>query len=195
MEVKRNDSIIAAWEKDCKTMYLELAWDQLHSTYMTTMSIIPIKMQGIKLLYRWYMTPSWLYKAKLLNNDLCWKKCHQPTDYIHCWWHCPKITFFWLQIAWLIKEITTCELQHSPMTLLLHLWLEDEVPRDKEHIVTILLSLAKVEIAARWKPDREPSVSSWFDRIWKAFILLKITDKILKYTNSSYCSKLERNWS
>lgn len=87
----------------------------------------------------------------------------------------------------------TCKLQNSPSTLLLHLWSE-EVSRDKEQIITILLSLVKIEIAAKWKSDKEPSISSWFDSIWKSFILSKITDRIFTYTNPSYRSKLENNW-
>lgn len=90
--------------------------------------------------------------------------------------------------------MTTCTLQRSPTAFLLHLWSEDEVPRDKEHILMILLSLAKMEIAAKWKSAAEPSISSWFDRFWKAFILSKITDKVLKHTNPSYRSRLESDW-
>lgn len=159
-ESKVDVSNIEAWERNCQTILPQTLWDKLHVTSITTTSIIPIKIQGIKFLYLRYITPTRLHKAKLMNNNLCWKKHHQPADYIHYWWHCPKLTRFWSQIHDIITEMTTCNLQYSPTTLLLHLWSEDKVPRDEEHIVTVLLSLAKTEIAAKWKSDKEPSVSS-----------------------------------
>lgn len=74
-------------------------------------------------------------------------------------------------------------------------------------IGTILLSLAKTEIATHWKPTSDPSISAWFNRIWKSFILSNILScqkfylvksfilfNILLHTNPSYRSKLEITW-
>lgn len=67
--------------------------------------------------------------------------------------------------------------------MLLHLWSEKEVPADKDQMVTILLSLAKTEIAAAWKSTKAPSISSCFDRIWKSLILSKITERSTTYSS------------
>lgn len=92
-------------------------------------------------------------------------------NYIHCWWECPKMTLFWSQIHNIINDMVGCRLHNLAHIMQLHLWSEKEVPADKEHIVMIRLSLAKSEVAATWKLATAPNISSWFDRIWKSFIL------------------------
>lgn len=64
---------VIAWECNCRATFSDLMREQLHTTQMTKTSILPIKIQAIKLLHRWYITPTQLYKARLLSNDFCWK--------------------------------------------------------------------------------------------------------------------------
>lgn len=68
METKVDTSNIEIWERDCKFSFPKPLRDKLHLTSMTITRVIPLKLQGIKLLYRWYITPSRLHKTKLIKK-------------------------------------------------------------------------------------------------------------------------------
>lgn len=136
-------------------------------------TILPIKLQSIKLLYCRYTTPATLHQLRLRPNDLCWKGCHQRADYIYCWWQCPIIHSFWSDICEIISEMTSCTLQNSPLTVLLHIWLDEEVPASQVYIISILLAQARLEISSKWKLNKPPNLKSWYDRIWKKFPTLQ----------------------
>lgn len=189
-----NTYLIKKWDQDCSLMDDERLSNSFPLTTLTVTNIFPIKIQLIKLLYRWYITPALLFKRKLKPSDGCWERCHQRADYIHWWWSCPLIQSFWQEVILAIQGITDFKLHNLPSVLLLNLCSEELVPSSKRRIVSILLSLAKTEIASRWKAPKQPDVSSWYDRIWKSFLLLNITDRILKLSTPTYRSTLECDW-
>lgn len=93
-----------------------------------------------------------------------------------------------------MEQMTGCKIQPSPEAFLLNLWPEEDVPRHQEKTIFLLLSLAKTEVASKWKSTSSPSLSSWYDRLWKGFLLAKVTDRILRSTSKSYRSTLESTW-
>lgn len=60
---------------------------------------------------------------------------------------------------------------------------------------TILLTLAKTEIATKWKSTTAPSVEQGQEKIWNCYIMEKTMDKVLRETCKGYHSKLERIWA
>lgn len=194
LDMKPNTTYLEKWERDCNTTFTQQTWDTLFSSCLTSTNITPLKLQSIKLLYRWYTTPAKLYKLKLTPNNLCWKVCNQCTDYMHCWWHCPPVNSFWWDVGKIITDMKTCKVNFSPAAFLLNLWPEDDIPKYQEKSVSLLLSLANTEIASKWKSRKPPDLLSWYNRIWKSFLLSKITDRLLSTTTLSYHSILESTW-
>lgn len=105
-----------------------------------------------------------------------------------------QINGFWSQVSDEIFRMTTYRLRFCPESILLNQW-EDDLPYSLEQTVSILLTLAKLEVASKWKDSKGPSLTAWYDRIWNCFVLAKLTDKILKETNSSYRTHQEEVWS
>lgn len=114
--------------------------------------------------------------------------------YIRCWWLYPQVRLFWSSVCRTITEITSCHLQEWPEEFLLNLWKEGNVPAQKKQIASTLLSLAKTEIASKWKSTTSPTLIAWFDRIWDCFLMSKNPDKILRETIPSFNSRLKENW-
>lgn len=183
------------WERECGRSLDSNLWDAIYQKSVLSTNISSLRLQAIKLLNHWYVTPSWLHKIKRLSTPRCWKGCGQPADTAHCWWQCPFIAPFWQEIHKIIKKMTLCSFDLTPSQMVLHDWPPDSIPPHKERIVSTLLALAKTEIAAKWKSKVSPTVQDWYERLWECFLLSKITDKILCSTNPIYHSSLERDWS
>lgn len=71
----------------------------------------------------------------------------------------------------------------------------DNVPYTLERTLSIILTLAKLELASQWKDPSIPLLAGWHDHIWNCFIMTKITDKVLKEMHAHYKSTLEDVWS
>lgn len=82
---------------------------------MSTCSLL-LKLQTVKLLYRWYLTP------KQIPDVLCLKGCGSEARYIHCWWNYPVIWEFWIKICYTNFEITAYWIRQRLEIVLLHLW-------------------------------------------------------------------------
>lgn len=91
MEMKPNVSLVGKWQQDCSTTFSHKRQEDMFTSRALSSTILPIKLQSLKLLYRWYTTPLKLHKMKIRPHGFCWKGCNQTADYIHCWWHCPTV--------------------------------------------------------------------------------------------------------
>lgn len=137
---------------------------------------------------------SYLKHVSKSTSGICWKGCGLPADYLHCWWGCTQIRQFWSDICIILHKVTGYRLRESPETILLNFW-DKAMPMPIRYIYTNLLTLAKLEVASKWKGDKKPSIPEWHNRIWNCFILAKITDNIMRDSIPGYKSHLEENWS
>lgn len=166
-------------------------WTSVYQTTVLTTKIAPHRLQAIKILNHWYLTPSWLCRMKHLLTPDC---CGQRADTIHCWLRCPRLTPFWKEVLAVFTQMTGCDIDYSPSQVLLHNWDLDTMHPREARMVSTLLALEKTEIAAKWKSTVPTSVSNWYNRIWECFIISKITDEVLRNLSPTYHSSLERDW-
>lgn len=185
---------LAKWRRDCRKTLTDQDWNILQHSYAMTTSSLLLKLQMIKLLYRWYLTPKQLNHIYKTSKVFCWKDCQAEADYLHCWWTCPVIQNFWTKVCDTINKISNYRLKLNPEVVLLHLW-DTELPRTLDQTVAILLIFAKLEIASKWKCDKGPLLSNWYDRLWNGFVMAKITDKVLRETQAGYKSRLKDVWA
>lgn len=182
------------WERNCGISYMAEHWEALSTDPMMLSSWIPLRLQSIKVFYRWYLTPQKLHAMNKQVSGQCWKGCAQLATDIHCWWHCAPVQKFWTLIHKELRRIYKIDMPYSPEAFLLNDW---ECPeQDMMKIsATILLTLAKMEIAAKWKTEAEPSIKQWQDRLWKCYVMAKTTNRVLKMSCKGYRSKLEDVWA
>lgn len=84
---------INKWSKDCDCILTQKNWQICNKSYVGTTSLLNIKLQCLKMLNRWYITPE---KIQQINHSYspCCKGCKTMTNYIHCWWQCRVIQEF-----------------------------------------------------------------------------------------------------
>lgn len=145
------------WGVDCGKHFTTQDWTKIKESYVVLANALPLKLQTIKLLYRWYLTPRQIACIHNTASNLCWKGCGSDANYLHCWWACPLLQDFWNKVCEAIYKITSYRLHHNPETILLHNW-EAELPRALERTLATLLIHAKLEIASKWKDTKRPSI-------------------------------------
>lgn len=110
--------VLQKWGKDCNKHFVLEDWDVICTSSIMTTSFLPLKLQNIKLLHRWYLIPRKLQHIYKTTNAACWKGCTSKADYLHCWWQCPKIRAFWTSIIDRIFRMTAYHLQEEPEIIL-----------------------------------------------------------------------------
>lgn len=48
---------IIQWSADCELTFSQQDWDKINESYMVSTTLLMIKMQSLKLLNRWFITP------------------------------------------------------------------------------------------------------------------------------------------
>lgn len=194
LDVKVFDAKIKKWSLDCGTQLTLRDWSVITGSYITSTSLLNIKLQSIKLLNRWYINPDKTKYIMKSNNSMCWKGWDTTANYIHCWWKCKSIERFWEKMCNLIREMTGFNLQFPTDCISLNCWKDDLVPNHLKQTTAILLSAAKLQIAAEWKGLGPPSLKGWCARLRQFSAMYKITDRILLLTSPTYKTTLEENW-
>lgn len=100
-------STLTKWGRDCEKQFSREDWNTLCSSYMMSTSFLPLWLEAIKLVHRWYLTPKRLHNIFKDSEALCWKGCKVIADYLHCWWLCSQVHDFWLIICfWVFLSIS-----------------------------------------------------------------------------------------
>lgn len=100
-------SPLKKWEKDCEKTFTTQDWTKIKDSFVVLASALPLKLQTIKLLYRWYLTPRQIACIHKTATNLCWKGCGSEANYLHCWWACPIIQDYWNNVCEEIYQITS----------------------------------------------------------------------------------------
>lgn len=95
----KDPPVINKWNGDCNSNITRAQWDFINTSFMVSTNLLTIKM-SLKLLYRWYLTPSRVSHFCISTSNLCWKVCGATADDIHCWWKHNKLNAFWLGRCW-----------------------------------------------------------------------------------------------
>lgn len=82
-----------AWEQDCQIVDGSRLWPLIWSSPPLFRSkSLSIKLQFVKTVVRWYITPRNLSLFSKAVTPYCWKGCGQIGTLLHCLWSCPLIT-------------------------------------------------------------------------------------------------------
>lgn len=77
---------------------------------------------------------------------------------------------------------------------MLHYWKKKPIIGYDKIQVMILLAVARLEIASKWKGKVAPSLSSWRNKLWEHYFILKVTDSIQASSNESTTSNFVELW-
>lgn len=111
------DKVKSRWEKDFLTSFTE-GWVRLRRFNLAFSGNVCIQKNILKLIQRWYLTPSRMAQMFSQGLGFCWR-CQNPhADYMHNWWSCARIYTFWSIVNSKIEEITRMKLPLNARVML-----------------------------------------------------------------------------
>lgn len=117
-----------------------------------------IKVQFVKVVSRWYITP---WRLRLFSSSVsshCWKGCGQVGILLHCSWSCPLINKFWLQVLFHIRKIMQVFIPRDPKLILLDYWGSPLCYHSEKELISLMLLEAKCLISLFWKQSKVPTI-------------------------------------
>lgn len=109
---------------------------------------------SLKVLSKWYYTPSRLASIFPLADPLCFRGCQLSGTMAHIWWECPRIHSFWKKMFNLIDRLAGCQIPRTTMVSL-----NAQIPKistPTRRLILFILLGAKFSVAKAWK---QPKIS------------------------------------
>uniref|UniRef100_A0A803K926 Reverse transcriptase domain-containing protein n=1 Tax=Xenopus tropicalis TaxID=8364 RepID=A0A803K926_XENTR len=181
---------LTAWNKELNSEIDPIDWNSAFALITASTKSARLLEPSIKLMYRWYLVPTRLYKIyPLTSSKECWRGCAQEGTHTHIWWDCLKIVPFWTQVFDLINKVIDTPIPKIPTIALLNLEL-DLLKYTQKTLVVHFLETARLLIAQRWKTDTIPDMTAMVN-------LLDLTEKLEFFDsrNRNSVSSHHKKWS
>lgn len=185
------DILRRVWERDLNLSSEDI---QLWIQEIKRNKCTRIKEQQMKLLGRWYRTPSQL---ALFNKNLsakCWHCGESKGFYIHMWWDCPCVQKFWDNVIKEINKIIGKDVQLTKENCITLKLKNKELKNNEEKAIKIILKAAHAVIALGWK-DSNNWTSTKVDMYLAENLLFEIIrDRRLRYSGERKEKAWNRGW-
>uniref|UniRef100_A0A672FWV9 Reverse transcriptase domain-containing protein n=1 Tax=Salarias fasciatus TaxID=181472 RepID=A0A672FWV9_SALFA len=159
------DGIFRKWEEDLGVSYNENDWlksiRDIHTVFISN----TLREMQFKIFHRQHRTPYILNKIDPARSSSCLKCKQSPATYLHCFWLCPRIFKFWVCLSQEMSAILRCRLCLDPGQFLLGLPTKNLYPHPE--LFKKLLALARKCILKKWIMDKPPTVTDWYNEIFK----------------------------
>lgn len=119
-----------------------------------------------------------IYKIKIIKKRLflsaeCFRGCDQTADFLHCFWTCPVIQGFWIDIG----SSSALGLPNfmNPKHCLLGIFCDLPIPSHAKKLLRILYFYVKKSILLSWKGSQSLARPLWLKLINDSLPLYKLT--------------------
>lgn len=148
-----------AWDSDLETDITDAKWAlACRQTRQLTVNHT-LRLLHFKFLHRLYRTPLQLHRMGLRDNARCWKCGHLEAGFLYLAWYCQPVASYWVEVLRHITDITSLTIPETPLTTLLGII--ETYPPAKTRLTSVLLLLAKRQIALHWGAPHAPSIKEW----------------------------------
>lgn len=142
----RKAPFMLEWEEDTQESWDLDSWHRAFFRSFKGILNISLIEASLKVITRWYMTPSRLSSMFPSVSPLCFRGCHMRGTMMHIWWDCPKIRGFWNKIFQIISKVMALTIPKFPLTDLLN-QLIPKVPKFSQKLIFFILLGTKLTIA------------------------------------------------
>ena len=162
------------WEKELDIEITEDTWTNAWITQSSTTNSLVWRDFCWKNLIRFFITPK--QKSKQTNTQLrCWRDCRETgVDHAHVFWLCPLIQNFWMEVAATIAEVLGFNVETTFTSLYLGC-LPEELCKDDEYLLKILLAAGKKAITKYWLQKDVPTLKVFIDIVNYLHLLEQMT--------------------
>lgn len=113
-------SYMKAWENDFQFQWGLDSWSSASLRAYKGIQNVSLIEANLKVLTRWYLTLSKLFRMFPSANPLCFRGCEMVGSMAHVWWECPRLRSFWKKVFNLIFKVTGLQVPRTPEVALLN---------------------------------------------------------------------------
>lgn len=95
---------MAQWKGDLESTFDLEEWHIANNLSYVSPNITLVE-SSYKLFMHWYMVPTGVAKM-CPQASTCFRYCSQLGTMFQIWWHCPKLTKFWIRLFNLMQSVT-----------------------------------------------------------------------------------------
>lgn len=150
----------AAWEEDVGPLE-DQDWTEAVAAPRGAAIAMRLRLIQFNYLHRVYFTRMRLWKAGLIDSQICLRCERAEGTLLHTVWTCLSLDRFWRGVFACLSEVLSWDLARSPKLALLHIMEGVGGNVHKRHLLLLGLTLAKRGIARAWKAQRAPPISAW----------------------------------
>lgn len=107
----------------------------------------------IKLLTRWYLTPTKIHNLYPTDSPNCFRGCSEQGTFIHIFWSCKFLKPIWHAAASRIKDAAVKTIELTRRICLLYASIPN-IPTSCNRLTHSLFSSIQWMIAYNWRPNR-----------------------------------------
>uniref|UniRef100_A0A670ICM2 Reverse transcriptase domain-containing protein n=1 Tax=Podarcis muralis TaxID=64176 RepID=A0A670ICM2_PODMU len=181
-------AVMVQWARDFGYNVQLEDWERLWKENIKFTACTLLRENMMKMLYRWYLSPTKLAKMYKVDNK-CWKCKNKEGTFFHQWWECKKIKCFWEEIYNELKRMLKYTFVKKPEAFLLGIVGKDVRRRDHK-LFQYAVTAARIVLAQKWKQEEVPTVEEWRAKLIEYAELDKLTGKI-RYTKDQ---KFIKDW-
>uniref|UniRef100_A0A8C5QSG6 Reverse transcriptase zinc-binding domain-containing protein n=1 Tax=Leptobrachium leishanense TaxID=445787 RepID=A0A8C5QSG6_9ANUR len=171
---------VKVWERDLAEVLDSEDWLNIWETSKGVSLCTTMQEQPLKMLMRWYVTPTQLAHISSDHPDLCCRSCGSKGTFIHMWWECPQIKMFWTNILAMLTEALEKEVPSDPWNLLLSRPLEG-FTRHENMLISKISMVASWAVAEAWRHQALPVMAKVSAKIKDTRIMDELT-AVIKHT-------------
>lgn len=128
-----------------------------------------------------------------LRSNMCWRGCGTQGTFLHCWWECPKVQLFWMDVRSQLTLIIGRPITLQPDLVLLNYWAASTAALTMEFL-DLCFAAAHHVIALHWKSSAALLTEDWYTKLWDFFLQDKISTSILYLENRPVPKNFQEKW-
>lgn len=160
--------------------FTEEDWTEFRDTYKATVISSRDRVIQIKFFHHSHLTPARLHKMGLKSSAECFRGCGGSADIMHCFWTCPVVQDFWVEVGSFISSALGLPNIIHPKNGLLGIFGDLQLSSQAKRLLRILYFYVRKAILLSWKGIQTPLKSLWLKLINDVIPLYRLTFELRK---------------
>nr|XP_060623120.1 transcription termination factor 2 [Anolis sagrei ordinatus] len=179
LEKHQNKNCLAKWSRNIGHTVRTRDWEEIWNKKLKWINSYDLRENWLKMMYRWYITPSKLTKWYKNVSGLCWKCQKKKGTFFHCWWSCEKIKRFWKEIHDLTNNILNINKEMKAEYFLLGIY-DFELDENKDRLLFHMMTAERIVVAKTWKKKETPTTDEWTHKLLDIMNMDSLTEYLKK---------------
>ena len=176
------------WEADLNCTISVESWSNMIDNLRKSTCAAAYRESPLKLLTRWYMTPSKIHSFYPTSPSGCFRGCPEEGDFLHIFWSCKHLDQVWSPMVTRLESVLKKRITLSPQICLLFDTVPD-IPLPCNGLIHSLISSIHWMIAFNWRSQNLP-----WSQVESRMEMIRLSERI-HYTLFDRMQKFNEKWS